>query len=129
MAEKLGVGSTDTEHANFIYLNEDTVGKNKFRMTRRVENLAKYADAKDACSACYGSLIYALDRLSDAGSCGEEGEDLHRTGVPGPDGGDRRGSVHLRLQEEPEGLSPQGHRHGEISGGRVEIVPIEKRQE
>ena len=36
-------------------------------MTRRVENLAKYADAKDACSACYGSLIYALDRLSDAG--------------------------------------------------------------
>lgn len=67
MAEKLGVGSTDTEHANFIYLNEDTVGKNKFRMTRRVENLAKYADAKDACSACYGSLIYALDRLSDAG--------------------------------------------------------------
>ena len=36
-------------------------------MTRRVENLAKYADAKDACSACYGSLIYALDRLNDAG--------------------------------------------------------------
>ena len=29
--------------------------------------MAKYADAKDACSACYGSLIYALDRLNDAG--------------------------------------------------------------
>ncbi len=37
-------------------------------MTRRVQNLAKYADPKDACSACYGSLIYALDRLNDSGS-------------------------------------------------------------
>ena len=36
-------------------------------MSHRVQNLAKYADAKDACSACYGSLIYALDRLNDAG--------------------------------------------------------------
>ncbi len=67
MAEKLGVGSTDTAHANFIYLNEDRQ-TNKFKMTRRVQNLAKYTDAKDACSACYGSLIYALDRLSDSGS-------------------------------------------------------------
>lgn len=67
MAEKLGVGSTDTEHANFIYINEDKNAKSKFRMTHRVQNLAKFADPKDACSACYGSLIYALDRLSDAG--------------------------------------------------------------
>ena len=67
MAEKLGVGSTDTEHANFIYINEDKNAKSKFRMTHRVHNLAKFADPKDACSACYGSLIYALDRLSDAG--------------------------------------------------------------
>ena len=29
--------------------------------------LAAYTAPKDACSACYGSLIYALDRLSDAG--------------------------------------------------------------
>lgn len=67
LAEKLGVGSTDTGSANFIYLNEDQGGKVKFKMSRRVQNLAKYADAKDACSACYGSLIYALDRLNDQG--------------------------------------------------------------
>ena len=66
MAADLGVGSTDTEHANFIYLNE-AQSEGKFRMSHRVQNLAKYADAKDACSACYGSLIYALDRLNDAG--------------------------------------------------------------
>ncbi len=68
LAEQLGVGSTDTAHANFIYLNEDQAGRGRFKMTRRVQNLAKYADPKDACSACYGSLIYALDRLNDSGS-------------------------------------------------------------
>ena len=36
-------------------------------MTRRVQELARYAEASDACSACYGSLIYALDRLNDRG--------------------------------------------------------------
>lgn len=71
MAEQLGVGSTDTADANFIYLNEDRVGKSRFKMTRRVQNLAKYADPKDACSACYGSLIYALDRLHDVGALGK----------------------------------------------------------
>ena len=39
----------------------------KFRMTHRVQKLAAYTEPKDACSACYGSLIYALDRLNDAG--------------------------------------------------------------
>ena len=67
LAEKLGVGSTDTANANVIMLNEAASKNNKFRMTRRVQKLAEYADAKDACSACYGSLIYALDRLNDSG--------------------------------------------------------------
>ncbi len=67
MAEKLGVGSTDVEHANMIYINEPTKDSQNFRMTRRVQSLASYAAPKDACSACYGSLIYALDRLNDAG--------------------------------------------------------------
>ncbi len=68
MAERLGVGSTDTAHANMIYLNKAAESPNsKFRMTRRVQNLAAYTAPSDACSACYGSLIYALDRMSDIG--------------------------------------------------------------
>ena len=43
--------------------------------TKRVSKLAAYADAKDACSACYGSLIYALDRLDEEGLLR-----AHRTG-------------------------------------------------
>jgi len=67
IAERLGVGSADTSKANIIYLNEAKEGQGKFRMTRRVQNLAAYAAPKDACSACYGSLIYALDRMNDSG--------------------------------------------------------------
>lgn len=37
------------------------------KRARRVEKLAGYARPKDACSACYGSLIYALDRLDEEG--------------------------------------------------------------
>lgn len=67
MAEELGVGSTDTAHANMIYLNQPEETAGKFRMSHRVERLAAYTAPADACSACYGSLIYALDRLNDAG--------------------------------------------------------------
>lgn len=67
LAERLGVGSADTGRANLIYLNQADQGDTRFPMTRRVQNLAAYTDAKDACSACYGSLIYALDRLNGAG--------------------------------------------------------------
>lgn len=67
MAEALGVGTTDTGHARLIYLNEPSQAGFRQPKTRRVQNLAKFAAPKDACSACYGSLIYALDRLNDTG--------------------------------------------------------------
>ena len=69
MAEKLGVGSTDIAHANIIMLNEPSEAGaiGQLHMTRKVQKLAAYTEASDACSACYGSLIYALDRLDDQG--------------------------------------------------------------
>ncbi|MEH2956722.1 DUF362 domain-containing protein [Candidatus Merdisoma sp. JLR.KK006] len=67
MAERLGVGCADTSKANVILLNQDTFTDSRPRFTRRVEALAGYTAPKDACSACYGSLIYALDRLRQAG--------------------------------------------------------------
>lgn len=67
LAERLGIGSTDTAHANMIYLNEAAEADGPFQMTRRVRGLAAYTAPSDACSACYGSLIYALDRLNDSG--------------------------------------------------------------
>ena len=67
LAERLGVGSSDVSQARVILLNEDkTAGK--FTMTGRVKRLAGYVEPKEACSACYGSLIYALDRMNDRGA-------------------------------------------------------------
>ena len=68
MAEKLGVGSTDVTGANEIFLNEpneETAGKVK--LSGRVKRLASYTEPKDACSACYGSLIHALSRMEENG--------------------------------------------------------------
>lgn len=57
MAEQLGVGSTDVEHARLISLSEGAPDMKSMRRSRRVTKLAAYTDAKEACSACYGSLI------------------------------------------------------------------------
>jgi uncharacterized protein (DUF362 family) len=66
IAERIGVGSTDTKSAHITELNKDSDVKNITR-SRKVEKLARYVEEKDACSACYGSLIHALERLDERG--------------------------------------------------------------
>lgn len=66
IAESMGVGCADITRAQIIELNKDKLGK-RIKPSRRAQSLAKYIEEKDACSACYGSLIHALDRLSDKG--------------------------------------------------------------
>lgn len=68
LAEQLGVGSTDVAGARLIPLNEGALSVKDVHHTPRVSRLAAYAAPKDACSACYGSLIYALRRLDDEGA-------------------------------------------------------------
>lgn len=58
LAEKLQVGTQDYAVQEF-----GTPGQvNNTRSTRIHQRLGKYVDAKDACSACYGSLLHALHR-------------------------------------------------------------------
>ncbi|MCD8019860.1 MAG: DUF362 domain-containing protein [Clostridiales bacterium] len=66
-AENLGIGTTDTSSADIHNLRPEGYRAKMPSPRGRVGNLAKYVKAKDACSACYGSLIYALDRLDDEG--------------------------------------------------------------
>lgn len=68
IAEQIGVGSSDTASAKITDLTPDGFVSCGARPTRRVQQLEQYVEAKDACSACYGSLIYALDRLNDEGA-------------------------------------------------------------
>ena len=66
IAERLGVGSTDLDKAKVTALNDGCTDR-RHSPSRRVASLARYVDDKDACSACYGSLIYALNRLDESG--------------------------------------------------------------
>lgn len=67
IARQLGVGSTDLANANRVLLNEAGQVHGNISMTRRIRRLAAYTSPKDACSACYGSLIHALSRLDERG--------------------------------------------------------------
>ncbi len=66
MAENIGAGSTDLANADIVELNKDT-GSRKLKPSRRVQQLSRYIVEDSACSACYGSLIYALERLYEKG--------------------------------------------------------------
>lgn len=66
MAESIGVGITDLVNADIIELNKDN-GIRKLTPSRRVQQLSRHIIEDSACSACYGSLIYALERLYEKG--------------------------------------------------------------
>ncbi len=76
LARDLKVGSTDVSGARIHSLREEekeamTAAELYGKMPAprgRVGQLSGYVCPKDACSACYGSLIYALDRLDERGS-------------------------------------------------------------
>ncbi len=70
LAEQLGVGCADTSAAEIIALNEPSGEKARFPMTGRVKRLARNTEPLDACSACYGSLIHALNRMNEDGTLG-----------------------------------------------------------
>lgn len=67
IAQKLGIGSADTSKAEIIDLSPKGIKEKTAKSTRRVRELAQYALQDEACSACYGSLIYALGRLDKEG--------------------------------------------------------------
>jgi len=66
IAESIGVGTSDLINADIIELNKDT-GTRKLTPSGRVKQLSRYIVEDSACSACYGSLIYALERLDEKG--------------------------------------------------------------
>ena len=65
LAEELGVGCSDTSAANIIVLDPPESVVNSARSSRRIQRLEGYISQKDACSACYGNLIHALNRLEE----------------------------------------------------------------
>ncbi|SET09606.1 Uncharacterized conserved protein, DUF362 family [Natronincola peptidivorans] len=77
IAAELGVGSTDVANAiitEYGKENKNTIG---IKDSNKVSRLAKHVVQKDACSACYGSLIHALQRLEDKGKLGRLKEKIY----------------------------------------------------
>lgn len=67
LAHQLGVGEADLHLTRIIELNRDQATKPLPR-SDKVRRLARYIEERDACSACYGSLIHALQRLNAQGA-------------------------------------------------------------
>ncbi|HLS54222.1 MAG TPA: DUF362 domain-containing protein, partial [Tissierellaceae bacterium] len=65
MSKNLGIGDLVKEE-NIKELNKDSTPMT-IPKSRLVENLSQYVEENMACSACYGSLIHALDRLKYTG--------------------------------------------------------------
>jgi len=66
MAADIGVGSAELAIAQVHEYDVNLKTGTQFRPSRQAQRLAEKVIAKDACSACYGGLIHALQRLSEA---------------------------------------------------------------
>jgi uncharacterized protein (DUF362 family) len=66
MAESLGVGNAELSSANIVELNDDR-GSVFLPKPRKLPH-TRLIEENEACSACYGSLIHALERMSEHGS-------------------------------------------------------------
>ncbi|UCF99786.1 MAG: DUF362 domain-containing protein [Spirochaetaceae bacterium] len=66
MAAQLGIGSTDTSHARIREFGEPRFRKIPQPDTSRLQRLRGYIADRQACSACYGSTLYALQRLEES---------------------------------------------------------------
>ena len=70
IAEKAGVGIADLSVAKIHEYDTALKNGNQFKPSGKAQLLAEKVIAKEACSACYGSLIHALQRLADKGKLG-----------------------------------------------------------
>lgn len=70
MAEELGVGLGDWEAAEFRELNCPEQGA-ELPQVRKVVELADAVEEVESCSACYGYLLPALQKLKEEGLLGE----------------------------------------------------------
>ncbi len=75
-AEALGVGSADLSRARITALNDD-LGSSQLPKVRSLGALTRLIAEQDACSACYGSLVHALERLREHGTLGAIRQPLH----------------------------------------------------
>ncbi|MFW6381097.1 MAG: DUF362 domain-containing protein [Bacillota bacterium] len=71
LAAELGLGSSDLSEIEIVEYNQGLKDKSSFQHSRKTRRLARRLEAREACSACYGSLLHALQRLKETGELDE----------------------------------------------------------
>jgi uncharacterized protein (DUF362 family) len=79
LAERLGVGRTGILTDTVVELNRDAcLGFARLgSLPRAARHLARYIDARDACSICYAGLVHALYRFDGQGTLRNIQEKIH----------------------------------------------------
>lgn len=67
MAEALGIGSTDFSRAEIQEIDQPEKGQKGIENRKKIVELQDKVEEIESCSACYGYLIPALDRLREEG--------------------------------------------------------------
>jgi Uncharacterized conserved protein len=70
IAESMGAGSADLRKAAIHELNNGASAP-KISNFPKFGGFAKYIEEREACSACYGSLVHALERIREQGGLGK----------------------------------------------------------
>lgn len=79
LTASLGVGEADWTKARIRYLNAEA--QKTIPLSRKLVELQDYVEEVESCSACYGYLIPALERLKQEGYLkGERKENLQKLG-------------------------------------------------
>ena len=66
IADQIGVGSKKLDQSKLVEINKDQAEQID-HSSRIIKKLAAKINERDACSACYGSLVYALKRIEERG--------------------------------------------------------------
>jgi uncharacterized protein (DUF362 family) len=77
VAARMGAGSADLSQAVIHEHDTDLKNSDRFRPSGKARRLGEKVVARDACSACYGGLIHALQRLDEQGRLGRLKSPLH----------------------------------------------------
>lgn len=64
IANEIGIGSVDIRNANILELNN---GSDVPEIETNIISYPQFVIADQACSACYGGLMHALERIKDRG--------------------------------------------------------------
>lgn len=76
ISETIGVGSTNLSNAVINEINSDR-NTSQMQLVRKHQGYSGYVEENQACSACYGSLVHALERMRKHGTLSRIGSKLY----------------------------------------------------